>query len=172
MREGTLDCHQNKQHRKRLWVCTRCLQDDCNTYLCQEHRSQSRLIACSLAKTAAPQVTLGGTVFECVVGQQPTVGLKRKLSSPRRREKSFPSSGHPALGAWAGVEREHDFHHQSHDGGLNTGVGSTQVCAGWSQPTSQLVCSDEPASMLHSSSHPCPSPSHPPPIWTLGYWSS
>ena len=62
----------------------------------------------------------------------------------------------PGLG-----QREHDFHHQSHDRGLNTGVGSTQVSAGWSQPTSRLMCSDKPASLLHSSSHPCPSPSTP-----------
>lgn len=37
--------------------------------------------------------------------EQPTVGLMRELNAPRRREKSLPSSGHPALGTWAGVER-------------------------------------------------------------------
>ena len=88
------------------------------------------------------------------------MGLKRELNAPRRREKSLPSSGHAALGTWARVERAR-LPPPEPRRGTERCAGSTWLCAGWSQPTSQLVCSDEPASVLHSSSHPCPSPSIP-----------
>ena len=145
-------------------MCTSCLQYYSNTYLCQEYKSQGPLIACSLVKTVALHVTLGGTQCLSVLwDEQPTVGLMRAQCTKKEGEipPLFCSSSLGYLG-WARESTTSTTRATTGDWTLVWGLhrclqAGHSPRASWCVLISQHPCCTRP---------PIPAPPLPPPTYT------